>query len=256
MLQGQADPNEPELPVVTTIRDVLRGNIGARHDQRPCPSARSHKYPDVACARALIRAELSASNAPCITASFQAESVVLLDMLRTVAPDIPVLFLDTVHHFAETYAYRDQLAERWGLNVVTLRAEAPAHGLWQQSTDACCARHKVGPLFAALERYDTWFTGLRREQSPSRAALREVEPFKLPVGKTLRKISPLARWTTPDVWAYAKAHEIPLLPLYDRGYTSIGCEPCTSLPADPSNERSGRWGGQKLECGIHIQAKP
>jgi phosphoadenosine phosphosulfate reductase len=206
-------------------------------------------------AESLVAAQLSASEAPCVTASFQADCVVLVHLLRRVQPDIPVLFLDTVHHFPETYAYRDELARRWDLNLVTLRAEAPEPGLWQQSTDACCARHKVGPLFAALERYDTWFTGLRREQSPSRAALQEVEPFKLPTGTTLRKISPLAGWTTRDVWAYAKAHEIPLLPLYDRGYTSIGCQPCTSLPADPSNERSGRWGGQKLECGIHIQAK-
>lgn len=204
-------------------------------------------------APSLIAAELSASAAPCVTASFQADCVVLLHMLRAVRPDIPVLFLDTVHHFAETYVYRDQMAERWGLNLVTLTAEEPSPGLWQQSTDACCARHKVGPLFAALARYDTWFTGLRREQSPSRAALGEVEPFTLPAGHILRKVSPLATWTTRDVWAYATAHEIPLLPLYARGYTSIGCEPCTSLPADPSNERSGRWRGQKLECGIHIQ---
>ena len=137
--------------------------------------------------------------------------------------------------------------------MITLRAEGPVKGLWQQSTEACCARHKVGPLFDALAGYDTWFTGLRREQSPSRAGLQEVEPFRLPDGKTFRKVSPLARWTTKEVWAYAEAHAIPLLPLYDLGYTSIGCEPCTSLPTDPSNERSGRWGGQKLECGIHIQ---
>ena len=71
----------------------------------------------------------------------------------------------------------------------------------------------------------------------------------------LRKVSPLAGWTTKDVWAYAKAHDIPLLPLYDLGYTSIGCEPCTSLPLDPGNDRSGRWQGQKLECGIHIQSE-
>jgi phosphoadenosine phosphosulfate reductase len=113
--------------------------------------------------------------------------------------------------------------------------------------------HKVEPLFGALERYDTWFTGLRREQSPSRATLDEIEPFSLPTGTVLRKVSPLAHWRTKDVWAYAKEHEIPLLPLYDLGYTSIGCEPCTSLPLDPSNERSGRWAGQKLECGIHLQ---
>jgi phosphoadenosine phosphosulfate reductase len=205
--------------------------------------------------RALIGDELAAASAPCVTASFQADCVVLVHMLRAVRPDIPVLFLDTVHHFAETYAYRDEIAARWDLNLVTLRADDPAPGLWQQSTDACCARHKVGPLFTALAGYDTWFTGLRREQSPSRAKLAEVEPFTLPNGTILRKVSPLAAWTNRDVWAYAKAHDIPLLPLYDRGYTSIGCEPCTSLPIDPTNERSGRWGGQKLECGIHIQAR-
>jgi len=205
--------------------------------------------------RSFLAAELAAARAPCVTASFQADCVVLVHMLRNLRPDIPVLFLDTVHHFAETYAYRDQIAERWHLNLVNLKADDPAPGLWQQSTDACCARHKVGPLFAALARHDTWFTGLRRDQSPSRAALAEVEPFTLPGGAVLRKVSPLASWTTRDVWAYANAHDIPLLPLYDRGYTSVGCEPCTTLPLDPSNERSGRWGGRKLECGIHIQAR-
>ena len=202
----------------------------------------------------ILARELDAGGAPCVTSSFQAECVVLVHMLQQIRPGLPVLFLDTVHHFPETYAYRDQLAERWKLNLVNLRAEQPAIGLWQESTQACCARHKVEPLFRALQDYDLWFTGLRREQSPSRANLQEVEPFALPTGKTLRKISPLAAWTTREVWSYAKAHEIPLLPLYAQGYTSIGCEPCTSLPLDPSNERSGRWAGQKLECGIHIQA--
>ena len=205
-------------------------------------------------ARNVIAAELDSASAPCVTCSFQAECMVLVHLLRTLKPDIPVLFLDTVHHFAETYGYRDELVRRWGLNLVTLVADEPKPGLWQESTDACCARHKVGPLFGALERHDAWFTGLRREQSPSRASLSEVETFTLPGGKTIRKISPLARWTTREVWEYARANDIPLLPLYELGYTSIGCEPCTTLPLDPSNQRSGRWRGQKLECGIHLQA--
>jgi phosphoadenosine phosphosulfate reductase len=201
----------------------------------------------------VIGEQLAAHGSACVTSSFQAECVVLVDMLRKVRPDLPVLFLDTVHHFADTYRYRDELAARWGLNLVNLRAAEPAPGLWKESTHDCCARHKVGPLFAALERYDVWFTALRREQSPTRANLQPVEPFALASGKTLVKVSPLADWTTRDVWHYAKANDIPLLPLYDQGYTSIGCEPCTSLPVDAADPRSGRWGGQKRECGIHIQ---
>jgi phosphoadenosine phosphosulfate reductase len=204
-------------------------------------------------ARTLIAEQLATAAAPCITSSFQAECVVLVHLVRELRPDIPVLFLDTVHHFEDTYRYRDEISGRWNLNLVNLRAEEPAPGLWREDTHACCARHKVGPLFAALAGYDVWFTALRRDQSPTRANLAEVEPFTLANGTVLRKVSPLAAWTTKDVWTYAKAHGIPLLPLYEQGYTSIGCEPCTSPPLDPDDPRSGRWGGAKRECGIHIQ---
>ena len=203
--------------------------------------------------KSAIAHQLSTATSPCITTSFQADGVVLLHILRSLAPEIPVLFVDTLHHFDATYAYRDELAARWSLNLVTIRAAQPMPGLWQRDSDACCARHKVEPLFAALEHYDVWFTGLRREQSPTRAHLRELEPFRLPSGTVLRKVSPLAGWTTQMVWEYARTHDILLLPLYEKGYTSIGCEPCTSRPIDPSNLRSGRWQGRKLECGIHIQ---
>src|SRR5206468_1000612 len=179
-------------------------------------------------AQNIIAAALNASGSPCITCSFQAEDVVVLHLVREMRPDIPVLFLDTVHHFEQTCAYRDTLARAWDLRLVNLRAAEPSPGLWQTSTDACCAKHKVEPLFSTLESYDVWFTGLRREQSPSRANLAEDEPFTLPGGKVIRKISPLACWSTKEVWDYAQANEIPLLPLYDLGYTSIGCEPCTS----------------------------
>ena len=206
-------------------------------------------------ARGVIAEALTGAQTPCLTSSFQAECVVLTHMLHGERLDLPVLFLDTFHHFAETLKYRDDITQSWGLNLINLRAEEPRVGLWQsESTEACCARHKVGPLFSALEGYDVWFTALRREQSPSRAGLQEIEPFRLPSGKTIQRVSPLAAWTTKDVWAYAKRHDIPLLSLYDLGYTSIGCEPCTSLPLDPSDPRSGRWQGQKLECGIHIEA--
>jgi phosphoadenosine phosphosulfate reductase len=199
---------------------------------------------------------LATAQAPCLTSSFQAECVVLNHMLRLERPDLPVLFLETFHHFPQTLAYRDEMTAQWNVNLVNVKADQPDLGLWEkESTEACCARHKVGPLFSALERYDVWFTALRRDQSPSRASLQEVEPFRLPSGKVIQRVAPLAAWTAKDVWSYAKANGIPLLPLYDLGYTSIGCEPCTQLPDDPNNPRSGRWKGQKLECGIHIQAR-
>ena len=202
----------------------------------------------------IVAGALAQSTVPCITCSFQAEDVVLVDMIRQLRPSIPVLFLETFHHFAATLAYRDEIAARWQLNLINVKAAEPSIGLWQTSTTDCCAKHKVGPLFAALDGYDTWFTGLRREQSPSRANLAEVEEFRLPSGKMLSKINALALWTTRDVWQYAKEHDIPLLPLYEQGYSSIGCEPCTTRPTDEANARSGRWGGTKLECGIHIQS--
>jgi phosphoadenosine phosphosulfate reductase len=205
---------------------------------------------------AIVTQALASAKAPCITSSFQAECVVLSHMLIQHRPDIPVLFLDTFHHFPQTLAYRDEIAAKWHLNLINLRAQEPKIGLWErESTQACCARHKVEPLFSALEHHDVWFTALRRDQSASRANLQEVEPFKLPSGKIIQRVAPLASWTARDVWKYAKDNGIPLLPLYELGYTSIGCEPCTTPPVDPDNPRSGRWQGQKLECGIHIQAK-
>ena len=204
----------------------------------------------------LIAEQLKNAQKPALTSSFQSECVVLTDMVRQVRPDIPVLFLETFHHFAQTLAYRDELTAKYGLNLTNLKAAQPKIGLWQtEGTKACCDVHKVGPLLSALENHDVWFTALRRDQSPSRANLKEVEAFRLPSGNSITKVAPLAGWTARDVWRYAKDHDIPLLSLYELGYTSIGCEPCTSLPPDPNDPRSGRWQGQKLECGIHIEAK-
>jgi phosphoadenosine phosphosulfate reductase len=214
-------------------------------------------------ARELIAGELAKNGAACITSSFQAECVVLVHMLKEQRPDIPVLFLETGYHFPETLAYRDQMTLDWKLNLVNLEAKQSVKeqeslfGILNQTEPSkCCGLRKVEPLFAGIANYDTWFTALRREQSPTRANLQEVEPFKLPAGKTLEKVSPLAGWTNKDVWQYLSRYDIPALPLYDQGYTSIGCQPCTALPFDPNNPRSGRWQGkEKLECGIHIQAE-
>jgi phosphoadenosine phosphosulfate reductase len=199
----------------------------------------------------------------CLTCSFQAEDVLLLHLVRELRPDIPVFFLDTGYHFAETYAYRDRIATEWNLNLInllparTVAEQELEHGLLHQTApDRCCALRKVEPLFIEVAKYKIWLTGLRREQARSRAALEEIADFTLPGGITVRKLSPLADWTARDIWHICALYGIPLLPLYDLGYSSIGCEPCTSMPTDPADPRSGRWAGRKVECGIHIQAAP
>jgi phosphoadenosine phosphosulfate reductase len=199
----------------------------------------------------------------CLTSSFQAEDMVVTDLLRRRIPDIPVLFLDTGYHFPQTYEYRDQMTREWSLHLVnvlpaqTVAEQESAFGVLNRSEPTrCCQLRKVEPLMHALEPFDVWFTGLRREQSPTRKNLKKVELHRLPNGSSLWKVSLLADWKWERVWQYATASGIPHLPQYDEGYLSIGCQPCTALPADPNNPRSGRWGGTKLECGIHTFSTP
>jgi phosphoadenosine phosphosulfate reductase len=228
------------------------------------PAASATTEEKLAAARLLIETELKAFPRPediTVTCSFHAEDMIVLDIVRQVIPNVPVVFLDTGYHFAEVYQYRDQMARDWSLNLINLLPELTVaeqesqFGILNQTEPSkCCGMRKVKPLFSALENYKLWFTGMRREQAKSRAAMQLTESFALPTGTKIRKISPLADWTTKDVWTVAKQRNIPLLSLYDKGYSSIGCEPCTSLPLDPNDPRSGRWGGQKQECGIHIQA--
>ena len=213
--------------------------------------------------RALLASELAGTGEVCLTCSFQAEDVLLLHLTRELRPRIPVLFLDTGYHFAATYEYRDRIAREWDLDLHNLLPQSTvaeheaAHGvLYNLAPDRCCGLRKVEPLFAEVAKYKVWLTGLRREQARSRAALKEVDDFTLPSGATVRKLSPFADWTTRDVWQLCEHFGIPLLPLYDLGYSSIGCEPCTTLPTDPNDPRSGRWAGKKVECGIHIQNLP
>jgi phosphoadenosine phosphosulfate reductase len=194
----------------------------------------------------------------CLTCSFQAEDIIVLDLLRQRLPNIPVLFLETGYHFAETYEFRDKLAKEWQLNLVnvvprkTVAQQETEFGiLYREEPTKCCQLRKVEPLLEALEPFEIWFTGLRREQSPTRKNLKKVEQHRLPIGKTLLKVSPLADWTWGQVWEYTGGKGLSYLPQYDQGYLSIGCQPCTAIPDDPRNPRSGRWSGKKLECGIH-----
>lgn len=194
----------------------------------------------------------------CITSSFQTEDMIVLDLLRKRLPDVPVIFLETGYHFKEVIEYRDRMTKEWGLNLVnampvtTKEEHEKQFGLlYIVQPTQCCQIRKVEPLMRSLEPFDWWFTGLRREQSPTRAGLKKVENHTTPTGKHMKKVSVLADWTWNDVTQHAEAYGIPQLELYARGYTSIGCEPCTAIPEAGADARSGRWGGKKLECGIH-----
>ena len=194
----------------------------------------------------------------CITSSFQTEDMVVLHMLREHLPQVPVIFLETGYHFAALIEYRDRMVKEWGLNLVnalpktTLAEHEREFGLLHiVEPGMCCAIRKVEPLMRSLESFTWWFTGLRRDQSPTRAGLKKIEDHKLPTGKMMKKVSVLADWDWARVESYAREHQIPRFSLYDLGYTSIGCEPCTAIPEAGADARSGRWGGKKLECGIH-----
>ncbi len=202
--------------------------------------------------------QAGAGNGVCLTSSFQTEDMVVLHLLREHLPQVPVIFLETGYHFPELIEYRDRMVREWGLNLVnalpktTLEEHEREFGLLHiVEPTKCCAIRKVEPLMRSLEPFSWWFTGLRREQSPTRAGLKKIEDHRLPTGKMLKKVSVLADWDWARVEEYAREHQIPRLSLYDRGYTSIGCEPCTAIPEVGADARSGRWGGKKLECGIH-----
>lgn len=192
-----------------------------------------------------------------LVSSFGAESVVLLHLVSIVAPETPVLFIDTRMLFPETLEYQRQVAEMLHLcDIRTIRAaqprvafEDPDGTLHQFNTDACCNVRKVEPLERALSGFDGWITGRKRYQGTSRAA---VEFFEAE-GDTRIKVNPLAHWGKEDLQDYMVNNALPRHPLVAKGYPSIGCAPCTSPVKPGEDERAGRWRGTaKTECGIHF----
>lgn len=191
-----------------------------------------------------------------LVSSFGAESAVLLHLVASVDRTVPVIFIDTLRLFPETLAYRDMLAERFGLTDVrtigpdaaTLAAADPYKALWMSDPDACCRIRKTEPLAAALAGFDAWFTGRKRFQAATRSAIQLFETDGPRV-----KVNPLAAWNAAELKAYIAQHELPTHPLVAQGYPSIGCVPCTSKVQPGEDERAGRWRGQdKVECGIHV----
>jgi phosphoadenosine phosphosulfate reductase len=214
--------------------------------------------------REILRWTLVDSELPrvAVASSFQAEGTCVIDMSVKLEPDVPILFLETGFHFAETLAFKEQLTERLGLNVVdlvgehTVESQAAAFGerLYERNPDECCRINKVEPFAQALHRFDGWVTALRRDSSPSRATVPIVEQYQLEPGRWMVKVNPVANWSRKDAWAYLRENDLPHNPLYDLGYAQVGCAPCTRVVFLGEDERAGRWdGSQKVECGIHVR---
>jgi phosphoadenosine phosphosulfate reductase len=183
---------------------------------------------------------------------------VLSSLAASVKPGIDVVFLDTGYHFPETIGTRDAVDQVYDVNVrtvlplLTVNQQDAQHGaeLWRTDPDRCCAMRKVEPLNRALEDYDAYASGIRRDEAASRAGTAVVE-WDDKRGKV--KVNPLAAWTQDDVDAYVDEHGILVNPLAYDGYPSIGCAPCTHRVAEGEDPRSGRWkGSQKTECGLHV----
>jgi phosphoadenosine phosphosulfate reductase len=204
-----------------------------------------------------------------IVASFQAESSVLIDMASRIRDDVPVLTLDTGRLPQATYEMIDRVRDRYRIEIqavspdpADLQEMVGTYGvnLFYKSAEnrrLCCDVRKSRPLARALQGYDAWVTGVRRQQAATRAETPVVAPDREHNGLT--KIAPLSGWSKEQVWAYIHDHDLPYHSLYDYGYTSIGCEPCTRATTPGEDERAGRWWWESenevKECGLHWQAK-
>lgn len=186
------------------------------------------------------------------------QDAVLVDLAAKVRPGVPILFLDTGYHFAETIGTRDAVESVYDVHILNVTPEHTVaeqdellgKDLFSREPNECCRLRKVVPLTKALHGYSAWVTGIRRLESPTRANAPLIsfdEAFRLV------KINPLAAWTDQDVHDYVEKNGVLVNPLVDEGYPSIGCAPCTAKPVEGADPRSGRWQGQnKTECGLHV----
>ena len=217
----------------------------------------NRRWADASTERILAEAiELAFKGRIALVSSFGADAAVLLHLVAQVDKATPVLFLETGTHFLETLTYRDILIDRFGFTdarslepaAADLAREDAAGDLWSRNPDRCCHLRKVLPLDAALKDFDAWFTGRKRYQTRERAALpiAEVSDGKI-------KINPLAGWSEAQIDQAFKDFKLPRHPLFDDGYASIGCAPCTRRILEGEDSRAGRWSGrEKTECGIHF----
>jgi phosphoadenosine phosphosulfate reductase len=200
-------------------------------------------------------AEATFGSAWCVASSMA--DAVLPHLASHVRPGVDVIFLDTGYHFAETIGTRDAVAATMPVTVHSIQpqqtvAEQDAEfgpDLFARDPDRCCAMRKVAPLAAALDPYQAWATGLRRDEARTRANARVVE---WDAARSMIKLNPIAAWTQDDVDAYLAEHRILVNPLLFDGYGSVGCAPCTRRITAGEDARAGRWAGtSKIECGLH-----
>lgn len=191
-----------------------------------------------------------------LASSFGAEDVALIHIATKIKPDVKIVYLDTGFQFKESDELKNKFKNELGANVVEYSGDQPIgefkkqHGEDVYDTDPtlCCTERKTKPLRRALGELDAWITGMRREQSPTRANMKVVELD----GDGRVKINPLAAWKKEELWKFIHDNKIPYNPLHDQGYPSIGCAACTKQIKEGEDERSGRWAGKnKVECGIH-----
>ena len=191
-----------------------------------------------------------------LTSSFQTQSLPLLHMLSQMAPEVPVILIDTGFLFPETYSFARQLAGEWGLDLVQIRSQRTYHDqrtpsghfLFTEDIDRCCQVNKVEPVQRLIQPGDVWISGVRRDQSTIRAAKQRIETD----ARGVIRYHPMLNWTGRDVYRYINSYKLPKHPLESQGFVSIGCVPCTRKWADP--DRGGRWeGSSKTECGLHTQ---
>ncbi|WP_428623308.1 phosphoadenylyl-sulfate reductase [Sedimenticola sp.] len=193
-----------------------------------------------------------------VGSSFQSHSIPLLHIVRSISHDIPVYFIDTGFHFPDTIRFKDQIAQQLDLNVISTRSavckrlqcDAGGSFYFASDPDHCCYLNKIQPLEPVLIEHDVWINGVRADQSETRRQMRETQ--KGPLG-TLR-YHPMLNWNNKEIFYYRKLHNLPAHPLEEKGYLSIGCEPCTRKMDPNGDERQGRWFGmKKTECGLHTQ---
>ena len=190
-----------------------------------------------------------------LVSSLGADSAVLLHMVSKIDKNLPVIFLDTGKHFRETLAYRDLLIEDLGLtnfqtitpDAAELKAEDADGNLHSSAPDSCCDLRKVRPLDRVIKGYEARITGRKRYQTPDRKNMPILE-----LGGRMVKVNPLAYWSAKDVTAYIRKHDLTPHPMFNLGYLSVGCQPCTTRVAEGEDPRAGRWRNHnKTECGIH-----